>query len=138
MLKGALVAFGIMLAAIPLPVVHYVAVPISPFVAGFVGGGIAKADESRILVFGLLVGGLMAIPAAVVLLAQFALGVDELFGINISIVSVLAIALVPYAWFGVTLGALMSYMLRASQRRREARESERTPGGEARAEERRA
>lgn len=125
-----------MLAAIPIPVVHYVAVPISPFLAGFVGGGIAKADESRILVFGLLVGGLMAIPAVVVLLAQFALGVEELLGINISIVSVLAIALVPYAWFGVTLGALMSYMLRASQRRREAQESERTSGEESQTEER--
>ncbi|MEX0761844.1 MAG: hypothetical protein WD208_09575 [Dehalococcoidia bacterium] len=136
MLKGTLVAFGIMLAAIPIPVVHYVAVPISPFLAGFVGGGIAKADESRILVFGLLVGGLMAIPAVVVLLAQFALGVEELLGINISIVSVLAIALVPYAWFGVTLGALMSYMLRASQRRREAQESERTSGEESQTEER--
>ena len=67
MLKGVIIAFAIMLVAIPIPGVHFVAIPISPFVAGFIGGGIAKADEIKIVWFGLIVGALMLIPAAAII-----------------------------------------------------------------------
>ena len=57
MLKGALIAFGIMLGSIAIPLVHWVSIWFGPFLAGFFGGGVAKADEDRIIKFGLLVGG---------------------------------------------------------------------------------
>ena len=115
MLKGALVGFAIMLAAIPIPIVHFIAIPISPFVAGFIGGGIAKADEDRIIWFGFLMAGLMLIPAAIILIVRFVFGVDEMLGLDGTVWVVLAIAIVPYTWFGVTVGALISYLIRSKQ-----------------------
>ena len=76
MLKGVLVGFGIMLAAIPIPIVHFIAVPLSPFIAGFIGSGVAKIDQNEIVKFGGLMAGLMVIPAAAVLLVKFLFGVD--------------------------------------------------------------
>jgi hypothetical protein len=115
MLKGVLVAFGIILASIPVPIVHFVAVPVGPFVAGFVGGGVAKANEGRVVIFGLIVGGLALIPAAVLLIVTLALDVD--LGLPTGLVVAAAIALVPYTWFGVTVGALISFLLREKERK---------------------
>ena len=115
MLNGVLVAYGIILASIPIPIVHFVTLPIGPFIAGFVGGGIARADEGRIIVFSLIVGGLALIPAAILLvLAQ---AVDVEFPVPTGLVVFAAIALVPYTWFGVTVGALISYLLRENERK---------------------
>ena len=112
MLKGVLIAFAIMLVAIPIPGVHFVAIPLSPFVAGFVGGGIAKADEIKIVWFGLIVGVLMLIPAAAIIVywqisdAERFLGAPTLFWV------IIGIAIAPYAWIGTTIGALVSYLMR--------------------------
>ena len=115
MLKGALVAFAIMLASIPIPIVHFVALPISPFVAGFIGGGVANADESRITWFGLLVGGLMILPA-IPLAIWAALSDGDVLFLPAGLVLVIAIAIPFYAWFGVTVGALLSYLMRRKER----------------------
>ena len=117
MLKGTLVAFGIMLASIPIPIVHFVTLPIGPFIAGFIGGGIAKADEGRILVFGLLVGGLMLIPAVALLIVGL-LSDGDIIGLNRWLVVGVAGALPIYVWFGVTMGALVNYLTRAGERNR--------------------
>jgi len=113
MLKGALVSLIIMMAAVPIPIVHFVAVPLSPFVAGYIGGGVAQAGENRIIWFGLLVAGLMTIPAGVaallVLFTDFGGGILVFF----------ALAIVPYSWFGITVGALMSYVVRQNRDRTE-------------------
>ena len=113
MLKGALISLLIMIAAVPIPIVHFVAVPVSPFVAGYIGGGIAQAAENRIIWFGLLVAGLMTIPAAVaallVLFTDFGSGIMVFF----------SLAIVPYSWFGVTVGALISYAVRQNRDRTE-------------------
>jgi fatty acid desaturase len=80
-----------------------------PFVAGYFGGGIAKADEDKIVKFGLLVAGMMLLPVA------FALGALYIFDVGGFIrffLIVMAIVIVPYTWFGVTLGALFSYLSR--------------------------
>ena len=116
MLKGTLVAFGIMLASLPIPGVHFIAAPISPFVAGFVGGGVAKADEGRIIWFGLIVAGLMLIPAAILLVLGLT-SEGDLLGLPTSLVVAAAAVLVPYAWFGVTIGALISYVMRSREAR---------------------
>ncbi len=109
MLKGALIAFGIMLGAIAIPLVHFVLVPIAPFLAGFFGGGIAKADEDKIVKFGLLVGGMMLLPVAIALGGLF---IADVGGFWQFVLIAFAIVIVPYTWFGVTVGALLSYLSR--------------------------
>ena len=112
MLKGVLVGFGIMLAAIPIPFVHIIAIPVSPFAAGFIGGGVANVDQDGIVKFGALMALLMMIPAAVVLVVKFAFGVDEIIGLSATLWLIVMLALIPYTWFGVTVGALGGYMAR--------------------------
>ena len=125
MLKGALIAFGIMLVSIPIPIVHFVAVPLSPFI----GGGIARADEERIIWFGLLVAGLMAIPAVATGLVLAFADTGSVLGANRTLLIIFAAAIVPYAWFGVTVGALISYAFRAAERRNRPAPDEQSPGG---------
>lgn len=115
MLNGVLAAYGIILASLPIPLVHFVTLPVGPFVAGFIGGGIAKADEGKVVVFGLIVGGLSLIPAAVLLV--LALALDVKFPVPTGLVVIAAFALVPYTWFGVTVGALISFMIREKERK---------------------
>lgn len=115
MLNGVLAAYGIILASIPIPIVHFITFPVGPFVAGFIGGGIARADEGRVILFGLIVGGLALIPAAILLILVFLLDVE--FPVNRGLVIFTAVALVPYTWFGVTVGALISYVLRDKERK---------------------
>ena len=113
MFKGVLIAFAIMLVAIPIPGVHFIAIPVSPFVAGFVGGGVAKADEMKIVWFGLIVGALMLIPA-VIIISYWQLGdAERLLGAPTWFWAVVGVAIVPYAWFGSTIGALGSYLMRS-------------------------
>ena len=106
MLKGVLVGFGIMLASLVIPVVHYVAAPLSPFVAGFIGSGIANINQDGIIKFGGLMAGLMFIPAVVVLIIKFVFGVDEIIRIPTTWWMIVVVALIPYTWFGATVGAL--------------------------------
>ena len=115
MLKGVMVGFGIMIASIVIPIVHYVAVPLSPFIAGFIGGGVAKIDQDGIVKFGALMAGLMLIPAVVILILKFAVGVDEIFGLSMTLWLFVSVALVPYTWFGTTVGALGGYLTRRNQ-----------------------
>ena len=115
MLKGVLVAFGIMLAAIPIPIVHFILIPLGPFIGGFFGGGIAKADKEKIIVFGAIVAGLMALPVLFAFLIWMIFGVQEIMGFQSSIVIIIFALLIPYTWFGTTLGALLSYAIRKNQ-----------------------
>lgn len=119
MLKGALIAFGIMVGAVAIPGLHWVTIWFGPFLAGFFGGGIARADEDKIVKFGLLVAGMMIVPLAA------GLGLVYLFdvgGILKVFLIVMAFVIVPYTWFGVTLGALMSYLSRKKALERAAAE----------------
>jgi hypothetical protein len=115
MFKGVLVGFGIMLASLVIPVVHYVAAPLSPFVAGFIGSGIANINQDGIIKFGGLMAGLMFIPAVVVLIIKFVFGVDEIIRIPTTWWMIVVVALIPYTWFGATVGALGGYMIRRNQ-----------------------
>ncbi len=113
MLKGTLIAFAIMLVAIPIPIVHFIAIPISPFLAGFVGGGIAKADEAKIIWFGLSVGALMILPALAIILYWQLSDAERLLGAPTLFWAIVGFSIVPYAWFGTTIGALTSYLMRS-------------------------
>ncbi len=113
MLKGLAAAFAIMLVAIPIPVVHFIAIPLSPFIAGFIGGGMAKADEMKIVWFGLMLGATMLIPAAIIIVYWQLSDAERLLGAPTWFWAVIGIGIVPYAWFGATIGALASYLMRS-------------------------
>lgn len=115
MINGILVGFLIMLVSIPIPIVHFIAVPISPFVAGFIGGGIAKTDEKTTIRFGLFMSLLMSIPGLLFILVRVIFDIDEVFGITSDIFIIILLILIPYTWFGSTIGALISYIIRKNQ-----------------------
>ena len=115
MLNGVLVGFGIMVASMVIPIVHFVAVPLSPFIAGFIGGGIAKIDQDGIVKFGALMAGFMLIPVAIVLIAKFVFGVDEILRIPTTLWMIAVLVLIPYTWFGATVGALGGFLIRRGQ-----------------------
>ncbi len=120
MLNGVLVAAGIVLASlvtIGIPIVHFISVPLGPFIAGLVGGGVANANEGKILIFGLYVALLMAIPSGLLILVGLILDVDS----TIQWLLIIAgIAVVPYTWWAVTVGALIGYLLRRKELKEKA------------------
>lgn len=115
MLIAIIIAFAIVLAASAIPGIHLIAtVPLAPFVGGFLGAGAGKLAQWQIPMFGLAVAGLALLPLAA--LATTAFFVDDAFlGLPDWVFVIAAILLVPYVWFGVTLGALISYYLRRRQ-----------------------
>jgi hypothetical protein len=120
MLNGVLVATGLVLVSlltIAIPIVHFVSVPLGPFVAGLIGGGVAKADEGQIVKFGLYVGALMAVPAAVTIAIGFMVDMGEPWNI---LIPVIGIIVVPYTWWAVTIGALGSYLMRRGEAKQAA------------------
>lgn len=104
-----------MIAAIPIPIVHFIAVPLSPFIAGFIGGGVAEADDNDIIKFGGLMALLMLLPAALVLVIKLAFGVERLLTIPSDWAVIGVIALIPYTWFGATVGAMISSYTRKGE-----------------------
>ena len=113
--NGVLVAAGIIigsLATIAIPIVHFISVPSGPFIAGLVGGGVAKADEGKIIIFGLYVALLMAVPAGLLVLLGFLLDVNSTIQWLLIIVG---FAIVPYTWWAVTVGALIGYLIRRNE-----------------------
>ena len=115
MLNGVLVATGLVLVSlltIAIPIVHFISVPLGPFAAGLIGGGVAKADEGQIVKFGLYVGAMLAIPAAVMIAIGFIVDWGEPWNILIPLAG---IVIVPYAWWAVTIGALGSYLMRRGE-----------------------
>ena len=123
MLTGVLVAAGIILgslATIAIPIVHFISVPSGPFIAGLIGGGVAKADEGRIITFGLYVALLMAVPSGLLVLLGFFLDVNSAIQWLLIIVG---FAIVPYTWWAVTVGALIGYLMRKN-------EAKQRPGGD--------
>ena len=119
MLNGVLAAYGIILGALAIPLVHFITFPFGPFVGGFIGGGMAKADEGRVIVFGLIVGGLALIPAAVLLVLALVLDVT-FYSLPTWFIVAVAAAIPFYTWFGVTVGALVSFMMRDRERKNAA------------------
>ena len=76
-----------------------------------------------------MVAGLMAIPAVAIGLVLLIADSGSVLGANRTLLIAFAAAIVPYAWFGVTVGALLSYAFRAAERRNRASVDEQSPGG---------
>ena len=122
MVKGLLVGLGIMLVCPLIPIVHFVLVPASPFIAGYWGISFARNTERHYaingLIFGVLLGLLVCLIAAVVVgPLTLILQIDRRF--------------VVLAWIGVvvftlytgsmgTLGAMYSSLREQQRAQREA------------------
>ncbi len=76
MIKGVLVAFGIMVVLALIPIVHFIGIPFGPFVGGYFG--ISSAGEStmpnqlRALTFGVLLGVIVFLVCALVVVLVMA------------------------------------------------------------------
>ena len=114
MLKGALTSVILMFVFIPIPVVHFFAVPLSPFIGGFIGGSIAKAEKEKIILFSFITTGITAIPSFFIIIYSFIQRSNDLevAGMDPFLAIILAVILIPYTWFGNTIGALISYAAR--------------------------
>lgn len=114
MLKGALISIILVFAILPIPIVHFF-VPLMPFVGGFIGGGIAKADKEKIITFSLITAAITFIPCSLIIFYSIIQQLNEadVMGINPIFTIILAIVFIPYTWFANLIGALISYIARS-------------------------
>lgn len=114
-LKGALTSVILMFIFIPIPIVHFFAVPLSPFIGGFIGGSIAKAEKEKIIFFSFITTGITAIPSIFIIIYSLIQrsNQSDVAGMDPILAMILAIVLIPYTWFGNLVGALISYTARA-------------------------
>jgi hypothetical protein len=97
MVKGVLIGLGIMVFCALIPPVHFVALPASPFIAGYIGVGQATGSSDPFSVKGLKFGSLLGL--LVLLISGFgAAAVMLLIGPGQKITVVM--------WFGVVIFAL--------------------------------
>lgn len=70
MVKGVLIAFGIMVVLALIPIVHFVGIPLGPFIGGYFGitsaGGNSRSRALNALVFGVFLGLLVFLFSAAV------------------------------------------------------------------------
>ena len=70
MIKGVLIALGIMVVCLLIPLVHFVAAPASPFIGGYIGISSAASRHGspalKSLIFGVLLGSMVLAALAVV------------------------------------------------------------------------
>ena len=55
---------------------------------------------------------MMFIPVIVILIFRYLFGINEILGFDFKFVLIAGLILIPYTWFGVTIGALISYLIR--------------------------
>lgn len=69
MIKGVLVAFGIMVVLAIIPIVHFIGIPFGPFVGGYFGissaGDSTMPNQLRALTFGGLLGVMVLLVCSV-------------------------------------------------------------------------
>ncbi len=56
LVKAALIGFGIAIGILFIPIVHFIAGPVSPAIGGFIGGSKAKAEMVDAVIIGSLMG----------------------------------------------------------------------------------
>ena len=70
MIRGVLIALGIMVVCLLIPLVHFVAAPASPFIGGYIGISSAASHHGspvlKSLIFGVLLGSMVLAGLAVV------------------------------------------------------------------------
>jgi hypothetical protein len=118
MVKHALLGFGISLACLLPPIVHFVSGPLGPFIGGWFAGSKHQATPGQAIGIGVLMGLFMVLPLAVALaINNLVLFRDD----NASLLVFIGIAVLGYTTVLGTVGAMVGgYMVGRSSRKTEA------------------
>ena len=116
MIKGVLIALGIMIVSALIPIVHFVAVPASPFIGGYVGISFAKSESDSYAVKGLKFGSLLGL-VVLVIAASAAVAVMLTVTPSRKVTVVMWIVVVVFTLYTASMGTLgaMYSALRASR-----------------------
>ncbi len=117
MIKGVLIAFGIMIGCLLIPLVHFVAFPASPFIGGYFGIKFAQVPResyaAKCLLFGALLGSLLLI--LVSLAAALVVALSDLGQRFLVIIWVGVVVLTLYTVSMSALGAMFSVLRSGGQ-----------------------
>jgi hypothetical protein len=102
LIKGVLVALGIMIVSALIPIVHFIAVPVSPFIGGYFGVSFARSGSDSYAVKGLKFGSLLGL---VVLLVSGIAAAAVMFGAEPS-QNVLVIMWIAVGIFALYTGSI--------------------------------
>ena len=104
MLIAVITSFLIIVVSAAIPLVHFIAFPISPFISGFIGASIGNVEDEKIVYFGILSAITLFLPLFLLLELTGILGdLRWYFSLLISFI------LCGYIWFGITIGALLKF-----------------------------
>ena len=104
MILSVSISFIIILISAAIPIVHFIAFPISPFLAGFIGASFGDIDNEKIVYFGILSSLCLFFPLLIILKYTNTFGeIGWGYAILISLI------LSGYIWFGSTIGALVKF-----------------------------
>ena len=96
MLLSVTISFIIILVSAVIPIVHFIAFPISPFIAGFIGASIGNIDNEKIVYFGILSSMCLFFPLLIILKYTNTFGeIGWVYSIIISLLSTGITTLVP-------------------------------------------
>ena len=117
MLKHALMGFGISLACLLPPIVHFASGPLGPFIGGWFAGSKHQATAGQAIVIGMLMGLIMVLPLAVVLAVY-----NLLFSLENDLLVIVGVVMLGYTTVLGTVGAIVGgHMAGRPSRKAEAR-----------------
>ena len=114
MVKGVLVAIGIMLVLAVIPIVHIVGIPFGPFIGGYFGISAAASRTGSYAVKSLMFGGLLG-AMVFVLLAAVAVVLTVTTDLNLVVVWLFVVVLTMYFASMSSLGAMYGQLRSAGQ-----------------------
>ena len=114
MVKGVLVAIGIMLVLAVIPIVHIVGIPFGPFIGGYFGISAAASRTGSYAVKSLMFGGLLG-AMVFVLLAAVAVVLTMTTDLNLVVVWLFVVVLTMYFASMSSLGAMYGQLRSAGQ-----------------------
>ena len=104
MFISVIVSFIIILISAAIPIIHFIAFPISPFLAGLIGASVGDLENEQIAYFGMFSSVILFLPLLLILKFTNTFGeIGWLYSIIISLI------LSGYIWFGSTIGALIKF-----------------------------
>jgi hypothetical protein len=104
MLVSVIISFLIIIISAAIPIIHFVAFPLSPFISGFIGASVGDLENEQIAYFGLISSILLFFPLLLILKFTNVFGeIGWFYSIIISLI------LSGYIWFGSTIGALIKF-----------------------------
>tara|TARA_B100000073_G_scaffold108529_1_gene87406 strand:- start:371 stop:700 length:330 start_codon:yes stop_codon:yes gene_type:complete len=104
MLVSVVVSFIIILISAAIPLVHFIAFPVSPFIAGFIGASVGDLKNEQIAYLGLFSSICLFFPLLFIMKFTNTFGdIGWLYSIITSFI------LSGYIWFGSTIGALIKF-----------------------------